>query len=218
MATVTHARPFEGGVPAGTLGGLALGVLQLVAAGLLAIAASGAVAGMLSMLFGTAFVAGDPPGVTYTAARCADFLRFHPDAVDCIAAAAAHHLDEVVWQRVDAGILGAVVLAAWWLARRAAAEARRALPPVVVLAAGAAAFGAAGASCCSSGSRPWCRARSTAGGRRSAPASSRRSWRSGTPWRSGARSPAPRASLPVGPSRSFRMPARRACAGRSSGG
>src|SRR5947207_2842912 len=67
--------------------------------GFIAIGTSGLLAELFGRVFGEDFVAGDGPGVTYTAERCADFLRYFPNAVSCNAAAAAHHYGEVVEYR-----------------------------------------------------------------------------------------------------------------------
>jgi hypothetical protein len=86
--------------------------------GLVAIGVSGLVAEVLGRLFGPEFVAGDGPGVTYTAARCADYLRLFPAAGGCTGAAAMNHWGEVVEFRVFAGVLGLLALATFGLARR----------------------------------------------------------------------------------------------------
>jgi hypothetical protein len=86
--------------------------------GLVAVGASGLVAEVLGRIFGPEFVAGDAPGVTYTAARCAEFLRLFPRAGGCAGAAAMDHWGEVVQFRVLAGVLGLLALAVFGLARR----------------------------------------------------------------------------------------------------
>jgi hypothetical protein len=56
--------------------------------------------------------------VTYTPERCADFFEQHPTAADCASAAVAHHYDELVYFRLDAGIVGGAILAGWGYVRR----------------------------------------------------------------------------------------------------
>jgi hypothetical protein len=123
---------------------LALALLLLTAVGLVAIGVSGLLAGALGRVAGKDFISGDAPGVTYTGARCADYLEYHPEAADCAAAATAHHFDEVVTYRAAAGALGLLVLAGWYAARwrlRRAGE-RSTLPATFTTTAGAAVFGA----------------------------------------------------------------------------
>ena len=98
-----------------------VGAIFLVAIGL-----SGLVAEALGLAFGKAFVAGDPPGVTYTAERCAQLLGLEPGAATCADAATAHHFFEVVWYRVAAGLLGMLVLAGWAVWRPRAGRSLRA--------------------------------------------------------------------------------------------
>jgi hypothetical protein len=86
--------------------------------GLLAVGASGLVAEILGRIFGAEFVAGDGPGVTYTADRCAEYLALSPGTRICGQAAALDHWGEVVQSRVAAGVLGLLVLGALWWARR----------------------------------------------------------------------------------------------------
>ena len=103
------------------------------AVGMLAIGASAVLAVAARAAFGLPFVSGDTNGVTYTAARCADFREYHPEATTCEAAATLHHYDEVVSYRLAAGVLGLVVLLGWALVthrrRRATGTAWPALPP-----------------------------------------------------------------------------------------
>ncbi len=73
-----------------------VGCWLVAALAFVAIGLSGAIAYAFGRWFGIAFVPGDAIGSTYTLDRCADFIRFHPEAVTCAAAAAAHHFDEVV--------------------------------------------------------------------------------------------------------------------------
>lgn len=129
------------------LPGLALPFLSLATAGLLAIGASGVLALALGWQFGHGFIAHDAPGVQYTAERCRDFLRFHPESVDCSAAANAHLYDEVVGYRLDAGVLGVLCLGALaviWR-RKPLWRRRNPLPEGVTPAVGMALFGVAAA-------------------------------------------------------------------------
>lgn len=100
------------------LGQLLLTVLRLTAVGFLAIGASGLVAELMGGAFGHGFVAGDPPGVTYTRARCAEFSEYAPRNFTCEQAATYHHFGEVVQYRIAAGILGLVLFGAYWLLNR----------------------------------------------------------------------------------------------------
>ena len=130
--------------------GLFSGAWLVVALGLVVIGVSGLVSWALEAIWGPAFLAGDVNGVTYTAARCADFLGFFPQAADCAAAAAMHHSDEIVSERLAAGVLGLLLLLAWLLVRRIrgavpiAREDRRMLlvaSAVAFLGVGAVGFG-----------------------------------------------------------------------------
>jgi hypothetical protein len=116
---------------------------RLVAVGLVAVGISGIIAWSLGAAAGKAFVAGDPPGVTYTTARCRDFLEYVPHARSCAAAATTHHFDEVVWYRLAAGVLGgAVLLALAWARRRR--QPHELQPETFVPTVAAAMFGIAG--------------------------------------------------------------------------
>jgi hypothetical protein len=118
----TAARQFSARLapipPAAVAAELARTAVLLGTVGLVAIGASGALAELLGRLFGPAFVAGDLPGVTYTAQRCAEFLEYFPDAGSCAQAAALHHWGEVVEYRVAVGVLGLLVLGGFLLWRR----------------------------------------------------------------------------------------------------
>lgn len=130
------------------------GVLSLLlvgAIGLLAIGASGLVAWGAGAAFGKPFVSGDAPGVTYIAARCAQYHALAPGEPTCAKAAVAHHFTEVVGYREGAGILGLLLFAARLLAvrpwRRPASPATTydVLPAGFAATVGAALFGAAAA-------------------------------------------------------------------------
>lgn len=81
------------------------------AVGMLALGLSGLISELVGDFLSRAFVAGDPPGITYTAARCADYLRLSPGSGSCSAAALEDHFGEVVMPRIAAGVLGLIVLA-----------------------------------------------------------------------------------------------------------
>jgi hypothetical protein len=118
---------------------------RLVIVGFLAIAASGVVAWGLDAAFGDAFVAGDAPGVTYTAARCADLAEYAPGASTCRAAAATHHAGEVIEFRIATVVLALAAGFGYLGVRRTARlgdDAPAAFEPTV----GATAFGLAGAA------------------------------------------------------------------------
>jgi hypothetical protein len=122
---------------------LILAATRLVAIGLIAVGFSGVIAWGLGAAAGKAFVAGDPPGMTYSTARCRDFLEYVPHARSCAAAATTHHFDEVVWYRIAAGVLGgAVFLALAWARRHR--EPREVQPETFVPTVAAAVFGIAG--------------------------------------------------------------------------
>lgn len=97
---------------------LAIALAGIAAVGLIAIGVSGALAGLFGKTIGWTFVAGDAPGVTYTAERCAEYLRLSPNASDCTQAALIDHYWEVVDSRIAAGVLGVLVLSGFLIARR----------------------------------------------------------------------------------------------------
>ena len=121
--------------------------------GLLAIGASGAAAAVMGALWGKGFVAGDPSGVTYTPARCADLFEYVPHATSCEAAATSHHFDEIVGYRLATGALGLGLLGVVVVARRRrrratgmrASAGPRMLPPAVAPTVGLSLFGVAAA-------------------------------------------------------------------------
>ncbi len=97
--------------------------------GLVTVGISGLVCEVFGRLFGADFVAGDAPGVTYTAQRCADYFEYAPNAATCADAAAFHHWGEVVDSRVSAGVLGVLALLVLWLVRRSSQLGRPAWTP-----------------------------------------------------------------------------------------
>ena len=122
---------------------LTLGFLSGI--GLAAIGASGALAAAMGGVFGKSFVAGDSYGVTYTPARCAQYLSGDPGATSCTRAALDDHFDEIVYYRLAVGVLGLGTLAGCWFARRRLRALVRAaaLPSLLGDTAGAAVFGVA---------------------------------------------------------------------------
>ena len=115
---------------------------------LLAIGLSGLLADAFGRAFGRAFVAGDAPGVTYTAERCAAVPVVRAAARSCEEAAIAHHYGEVVGYRLVAGVMGLVVLAGWavWRRRVRGRLRRGALGRSFTLTVGAALASAAAAA------------------------------------------------------------------------
>jgi hypothetical protein len=91
--------------------------MRLAIAGSLAVGVSGAMADAMGAAYGRSFVSGDPPGVYYTKARCADYFEYEPHAGTCEQAATLHHFGETVDYRVAAGILGLTALAAYLIFR-----------------------------------------------------------------------------------------------------
>ena len=113
---------------------------------LISIGLSGLVAEFMGRTSGPGFVAGDGPGVTYTAERCAEFVEYFPE-LNCADAATMHHFGEVVEYRVAAGVLGLLALLTLVLARRTPplSDAAWSPPPAMVALALAASFGVAAA-------------------------------------------------------------------------
>ncbi|MGO4247990.1 permease prefix domain 1-containing protein [Paenarthrobacter sp. RAF54_2] len=94
-------------------------VVGLAAVGAIAVGVSGAISELFGRIWGAGFVAGDLPGVAYTAARCAVLQAPYP-GLDCAQAAAEHHWGEVVEYRVVLGVLGLVLVLVWRLLPREA--------------------------------------------------------------------------------------------------
>ncbi len=118
-----------------------LPIHRLVIVGFLAIAASGVVAWAMDIAFGDAFVAGDAPGVTYTADRCAELFEYAPGARTCEGAAAMHHAGEVIQYRIATLALALVAWLGYITIRRAG---HRSPAPALEATMGATAFGLAG--------------------------------------------------------------------------
>ena len=129
--------------------GVHIGLLlaRFAGIGVLAIGLSGLLAWGFGGMFGQDFVTGDTNGVTYTAERCADFMKLKPVAADCASAATLHHYDEVRFERIDAGVLGLIILGGYWLLTRRYRNLSgvRVLPEGLSAGVGASAFGIVGA-------------------------------------------------------------------------
>jgi hypothetical protein len=144
----TVARRFaaaENRLPSGLVWSTLLSLALVAGIGLVAIGVSGGVAAAMGAVAGKPFVAADAPGVAYTPERCAEYRALVPGATSCEQAALDHHYDEVVGYRLDAGVLGVIVLAGWWFVRRRRVSTGRttALPATYTAAGGAVLFGVA---------------------------------------------------------------------------
>ncbi len=117
-------------------------LIGLAAVGLIAIGLSGVLAFAIGVIAGKDYVAGDAPGVTYTASRCAEYLQLYPGAGDCTSAALADHFDEVVGFRVAAGVLGLIGLGVYFATRRLRRPVR--MPAAFAPTLGLAAFAPVG--------------------------------------------------------------------------
>lgn len=139
------ARTFGRPVGWSSLPALVRAAVPFGAIGLVAIGVSGLLAELFGHAFGPRFVAGDPPDIRYTAARCADFQEYFPGK-SCMDAAAWHHWGEVVVSRVAVGVLGLIVLGGWLLYQRLLHPGTAPmLPPGLMHGAAAALYGAAAA-------------------------------------------------------------------------
>jgi hypothetical protein len=143
VAAAADGRRSRWLLPGPAIAELTLALTRLAIVGLIAIALSGGLAAIFASAFGRTFVAGDPPGTTYTAARCADFFEYSPGATSCEQAATWHHVTEVVWYRLDAGMLGLLLLGAYAVARRIRRSRSDVLPPGFEATVGAAMYAAA---------------------------------------------------------------------------
>jgi hypothetical protein len=127
---VLAARTLSSAVLLGGIGAVAVGL-------------SGLVAGLLRLAAGARFVVDVAPGQRLAASDCARWLHQDPGAASCRAAAANDWMGEVVWYRLAAGVLGALVLAAWATARRRRGARTGLLPAPVRDTVAATAFTAA---------------------------------------------------------------------------
>ena len=149
----TVARRFAPAGPASwrpssdTLLALVHAAAYLATIGLLAIGASGLLSEAFGRAFGADMVAGDLPGVSYTADRCTELQEYAPKGYDCMEAAAYHHWGETVVYRVAAGVLGLLLGAALllWRRRRGHTPEATMLPEGFVPTIGASLFGVAAA-------------------------------------------------------------------------
>lgn len=146
----TVARRFTAGenrLPAGMVASVLLSLALVAGIGMVAVGMSGGLAAVMGGIAGKAYVAGDAPGVVYTPQRCAEYRQLQPGAATCADAAVAHHFDEVVGYRLDAGVLGVVILAGWYMARRRRLGTNRTagLPASYTAIVGAVLFGVAAA-------------------------------------------------------------------------
>jgi uncharacterized protein (DUF697 family) len=122
---------------------LASALLFLSAVGLVAIGVSGVLSAAFGAAFGKDFVAGDAPGIVYSADRCAEFMEYAPAATTCREAATIHHDAEIVDYRIAAGVLGLLALGAYAFARRRRWTETPDLPSAFTSTIGATAFGLA---------------------------------------------------------------------------
>ena len=90
---------------------------RILAVGLIAIGMSGGVCQVVGWQMGDHALAADSESTYLSAARCADLAEYYP-AKTCAAAEMAHHADEIVRNRVAAGVLGVLALAGYLLLRR----------------------------------------------------------------------------------------------------
>jgi hypothetical protein len=144
VATSSMERPHQPWLlPRSAIFELGLALTRLAIAGLIAIGVRGVVAGIFGSTFGRSFVAGDFPGVAYTAARCVDYFEYSPGAQTCEEAATSHRYGETVQYRLGAGLLGLFLLVAYSFARRRLQVEPDVLPPGFEETIGTTMYGAA---------------------------------------------------------------------------
>jgi hypothetical protein len=141
---VELSRSIARRVPRPLVAALFVTLGRLAIVGMLAIGASGLLAWAMGASFGKAFVAGDPPGVTYTTDRCADLAEYAPGAKTCEEAAVVHHFGETVTSRLAAGVLGLLAIGPFVWIRRRLRPRPDALPRGFEATIGTAVFGLAG--------------------------------------------------------------------------
>jgi hypothetical protein len=154
MEGATGADPAILGISRATVREGMVTLARLTVAGLVAIGLSAMLAFGMGALAGASFVAGDPPGVTYTAERCRDLLEYAPRATSCEAAAAEHHFTETVLDRAAAGLLGLGLAAVVWLVTSRRPRRPELLPKGFEATIGATAFGLAAGGLLALGAEP----------------------------------------------------------------
>jgi hypothetical protein len=121
------------------MGAWVAGIVVAIAAGV-----SGLILEALGRIGSPELVAGDRNGVTYTAARCAEYLQISPGADSCAQAAAIDHWGEMVLGRLALGVLGLLALGALVIGRRTRLQGAAWRPPTLGAAVAVVAmFGAA---------------------------------------------------------------------------
>jgi hypothetical protein len=97
--------------------------LLLGGLGAVAVGSSGVLAAIIRAIGGDGAVASVAPGRSLSATDCARWLRIHPGAASCKAAAIADWADEAVYYRIAFGVVGILaILLAWLLVRRTTAR------------------------------------------------------------------------------------------------
>jgi hypothetical protein len=137
VKAVVHAhasRPdgfIRGRTPAAILGDLTLAGWRLAGTGLAAVGLSGLVVLLINLVFGRAFTAQAPSGVSFGRADCAYWAGLWPGAHSCAAAHMLEASSDAVVLRAGAGMLGVALLVAYGVVRYL--QRQRGRGPVVVL-------------------------------------------------------------------------------------